>query len=268
MDKSRIESYVIDFIHSRENLIASRVARESKLIGVRMFDEPLFAYGNAQDTRFAELRDNPEAQMPLMLPPEWLPSAKSVVCCFLPVSQEVRTGNRRGTSPSWGWLHARIEGHAALCSMARGMCDLLQQEGYEALCPTLDERFSPRKAATAGEPFTTTNWSERHVGHLCGLGTFSLSKGLITEKGVAGRIISVVTSLELEPTVPRYSGLLDYCSACGRCAKNCPVGALHEFHQKDDRLCSGFLDEVFDSNHPYYGCGKCQVAVPCESQIP
>ena len=268
MDKSQIESFVIDFIESDDNHIASGVARESELVGLRMFDEPVFAYGDALDGRFAELADNPAAHVALMPPREWLPSAATVISCFLPIAAAIRQGNRLGSDPSWGWLHARIEGNRELFALARRLCALINQQGYEALCPVQDERYFHKKSAAPTGPLYSTNWSERHVGYLCGLGTFSLSKALITEKGIAGRIFSVVTSLKLEPTVPKYAGLLDYCSGCRSCIGRCPVDAVSEYHLKDDRLCSDLLDEVLARHEPYYGCGKCQVGVPCEDKIP
>ena len=37
-----------------------------------------------------------------------------------------------------------------------------------------------------------SNWSERHVAYVCGLGTFGC-QGLITSKGLAGRFGSIIT---------------------------------------------------------------------------
>ena len=267
MDKSHIESFVFDFIDSDNNKIPLSSAHEPKLAGLKMYDEPLFAYGDAFDKRFVELKDNPEAKVPLMPPCEWLPSAQSVISCFLPISADIRKSNRQGTEPSWGWLHARFEGNTEIFALAKRLCNFIDQDGYESLSPVQDERFFYKLASDAHEPYVT-NWSERHVGFLCGLGTFSLAKHLITEKGAAGRIFSVITSLKLEPTVPKYSGLLDYCIDCRACVKNCPVGAIDQYHLKDDRLCLGKLDEVLERNPPYYGCGKCQVGVPCENKVP
>ena len=72
----------------------------------------------------------------------------------------------------------------------------------------------------------TSSWSERHVAFVCGLGTFGLSKGLITEKGICGRFGSVVTTAELPRTERPYTGIYEYCIQCRACARNCPVGAI------------------------------------------
>ena len=72
----------------------------------------------------------------------------------------------------------------------------------------------------------TSNWSERHVAFVCGLGTFGLSKGLITKKGIAGRFGSIITELTLSPDQREYHCIYEYCSMCGACVKNCPVNAI------------------------------------------
>ena len=75
------------------------------------------------------------------------------------------------------------------------------------------------------EPYAS-NWSERHVAYVCGLGTFGLSKGLITERGMAGRFGSIVTDAELAPTPRKYSDPFEYCTKCGACQFRCPAKAI------------------------------------------
>ena len=112
------------------------------------------------------------------------------------------------------------------------------------------------------------SWSERHAAFACGLGTFGLSKGLITEKGVCGRFGSIITDLELPPDERNYKEVYEYCNMCGVCITHCPVNAISLDKGKNSSLCSKFLDEVREKHAPRYGCGKCQVSVPCESGIP
>jgi epoxyqueuosine reductase QueG len=113
-----------------------------------------------------------------------------------------------------------------------------------------------------------SNWSERHVAFVCGLGTFGLSKGLITEKGVAGRFSSIVTDMGLSPSVRPYEGLYDYCIFCGLCARRCPANAISLDTGKAHEPCEAFLNETRALFSPRYGCGKCQSGMPCESRIP
>ncbi|MCL2760544.1 MAG: 4Fe-4S binding protein, partial [Desulfuromonadales bacterium] len=114
----------------------------------------------------------------------------------------------------------------------------------------------------------TSNWSERHIGFVAGLGTFGLSKGIITEKGMAGRMTSVITDLTLPVIKRAYKNTYEYCTMCGACVKNCPAKAISVKTGKDHKTCSNFLEMVKEKEPPYYACGKCQVKVPCEGNIP
>lgn len=152
---------------------------------------------------------------------------------------------------------------------------VLEAEGHLAVSPVRSDRFLAREEER--ERIYTSNWSERHVAYVCGLGTFGLSKGLITKKGVAGRFTSIVTSLRLTPDVRPYTGLYEYCSLCGACARNCPARAISLESGKDHVPCSRFVNTTIDRYNPpgtparrnkRYGCGKCQVRVPCEARIP
>lgn len=54
----------------------------------------------------------------------------------------------------------------------------------------------------------------------------------------------------------------------GKCAVNCPANAISLDKGKDHSKCHGFLLKTAEKFKPRYGCGKCQVAVPCECRIP
>ena len=131
---------------------------------------------------------------------------------------------------------------------------------------------SARTVVSLFFPFTEavkkSNWSERHAAYVCGLGTFGLSKGLITNKGMAGRFVSVLISEEL-PADPRpYQGIYDNCIRCGACVRRCPVDAISLEKGKDHVLCGAWLDKMGEIHAPRYGCGLCQTKVPCESRNP
>ena len=111
-------------------------------------------------------------------------------------------------------------------------------------------------------------WSERHAAYVCGLGTFGLSKGLITRKGIAGRFGSVVTDIELEPDPREYSGVYDWCINCGACIARCPAKAISFEKGKEHSPCLDMLLQSGKRFAPRYGCGLCQTGVPCEHQRP
>lgn len=85
---------------------------------------------------------------------------------------------------------------------------------------------------------------------------------------MAGRIGSIITNLELEKTQRAYTAIYEYCTMCGACTKKCPVDAISIKTGKNHILCSDYVDQIEEKYKPRYGCGKCQVGIPCESQIP
>lgn len=257
-----------------EASLMNKVAREKafrpELAGMRIYDAPLIGYAAADDDAFAALRA-PQVRMEgFMMPCQWLEPARTVISLFLPFTQRVRDSNRKNRAwPSKEWLHARIEGQAMLVALLGHLQAALEAAGHACVIPVCDSRFwSVTNPPAPGQEGFTSNWSERHVAYVCGLGTFSLSKGLITEKGTAGRFGSLVTDLALPPSVRPYDVFDAYCSKCGACAKSCPAGAISVTQGKDHALCSAYLDQTRAIRKPYYGCGKCQTGMPCEAAIP
>jgi epoxyqueuosine reductase QueG len=256
---------------SPKNFVAPDLALKPELAGMRIFDEPLIGFADALDPYFAELKNPQAIGDHFMLPREWLPQARTVISFFLPFTDVVKTANRRDRDwPAYEWLHARIEGQAFIGELCRYFVDIIKAEGFSCIAPCIDPRFSTKSSVTdaAKQGFYTSNWSERHVAHVCGLGTFGLSRGLITAKGIAGRFGSLVTDAFFAPTKRPYAGINDYCTRCGACARNCPVEAISLEKGKMHPPCSVFVDKTLSKYRPWYGCGKCQVRVPCESRIP
>lgn len=270
MDKQYLIKIARDFVESSEdNYISKEVAISEKVEGMKIFETPIFAFGSADDEYFTLLKQPSAIGEHFMLPKEWLPQARTVISFFLPFSEEVRIGNRRDKSwPSEEWLHGRIEGQAFVNKLCMHLKSVLINAGYNSLVPALDERFWSNNHSAKHDIKFTSNWSERHVAFVCGLGTFGLSKGLITSKGVAGRFGSIITELYLPPDKREYEDIYEYCSMCGKCVKNCPVNAISIENGKNHYICSEFLDKTGEKYKPRYGCGKCQVDVPCESRIP
>ncbi len=230
-----------------------------ELDGLRIFDPPLMGIATADDPMFLSLK-LPAAVGPLhMLPQEWLPGAETVISYFLPFTKTVRTSNRQPGLPSKEWLYGRIEGQAFNVALSRMLVEQLKRAGNLAVCPAEDSRFAIADRRS--------NWSERHVAFIAGLGTISLNRSLITRLGAAGRIGSVLTDLTLPVTPRYYTKIEENCSHCGACIGRCPPQAISETG-KDHAICSSYLDSTLARFTPRYGCGKCQTAVPCEMRIP
>jgi epoxyqueuosine reductase QueG len=269
MTRGGLEKVAAEFLDSPANTVSPDAARRPHIAGMRIYEAPLFGFAAAEDSYLAGLGDIPEAGIKPLLPRGWLASAQTILSFFLPFSEKIRFSNRGGAYPSPEWLNGRIEGQAAAEELCRRLQEALRGAGHEAVVPALDGRFwSKSLGPENGGPLYTSNWSERHAAYACGLGTFSLSRGLITKKGVAGRFGSLITSLRIAETGRPYTGLYDYCTRCEACLRNCPVGAISREKGKDHVACSQFLGRVKAENSPYYGCGKCQTATPCESGLP
>ncbi|GHV90955.1 (Fe-S)-binding protein [Spirochaetia bacterium] len=273
MEKLFPETALRDFINTNSgNFVKKEIALRPDLAGMRIFAEPLFGFAAAEDPYFAELKKPGIIGAHFKAPREWLPEAKTVISLFLPFTETVKSANRRDMSwPATEWLHARVEGQEFQDEICKYTVKLLKDGGFDAVSPMVDPGFarvSPSITDKTEQGFYTSNWSERHIAYACGLGTFGLSKGLITAKGIAGRYISVITTAFFEPDKRPYTGIYDYCNNCGVCAKNCPAGAISPEKGKIHYLCSDFVESTREKHRPRFGCGKCQVKVPCESGIP
>ncbi|MCR4712693.1 MAG: 4Fe-4S binding protein [Clostridia bacterium] len=242
--------------------------------GLVMFEAPLFGAASADDPLFLTFREPQIIGPPFMTPREWLPAAETVLSFFLPFTEEVRKSNRGNyENASNEWLHARIEGQAFLNRYTETLKNWFAAQGIEACVPATDPRFSTLRTEHGSggadeDVHYGSAWSERHAAYVAGLGTFGISRGLITRKGMAGRYGSILISEKLAPDDRPYSGIYDYCIRCGACIRHCPAGAISLAEGKDQRLCSAFVHASRERYRPRYGCGKCQVGVPCEARNP
>lgn len=271
MTKEELLKLAHDFVsNDPANKIEKGYAIVPSVIGLTMYDPPIMKIADATDPTFETLK-KPEVIGPhFMLPSEWLPGARTVICLFLPISAGVREDNRKRMDwPSPGWLHARIEGQVMINKLNSILREAIINAGYDALAPSVDNRFFTRERLPGDVPDGpefTSNWSERHAAFISGLGTFGLSKGLITERGVAGRYTSIITNIKLPIDTRPYTDVYEYCSMCGACAKNCPAKAISIEGGKDHVKCAVYLNLTRAKYKPRYGCGKCQIKVPCETK--
>jgi len=272
VDKDLLEQIARAFTNdSPLNYIQKEEALQPNISGMKIFDAPILACSAANDAYFALLKNTDAIGNHFLLPEEWLPGAQTVISFFLPFTENVRQSNtREKLLPSPEWLHGRVEGHRFLLALSEHLAEEIHKQGGQAMVPELDKRYwGRRKAKKPGDINFTSNWSQRHVAFVCGLGTFGLSKGVITALGVAGRFGSLITDLKLPPNKRPYTDIYEYCSKCGACAANCPAGAISLLQGKDHDICSHYLhEEIRDLCLPRHGCGKCQVNVPCETCIP
>lgn len=258
------------------NVLTAQDKIKKKYTGLKMFDAPLIGIGSAEDELFDEYKKTGVIGPWHMSPNEWLPEARTVISLFFPISEEIRESNRAEKSiGSQQWVYARIDGQAYIGKFMAELRNELEEAGIKACVPAIDDRFEAVKAGKGIKGFDEidnktfgSRWSERHAAYVCGLGTFGLSKGLITEKGIAGRFASIIVDAYLKPDVRQYAGIYDYCINCGACAKRCPVNAIDPETGKDHVKCHKNVIKSGIIRYPRYGCGLCQTAVPCEHERP
>jgi epoxyqueuosine reductase QueG len=199
----------------------------------------------------------------------------TVISWILPQRKSVRMTNRRSKKyPSEEWARIRIYGEEFNVALRRHVVRGLEQAGHAAIAPMLVSNWTIVKS----ERFSyASSWSERHAAHAAGLGTFGLCDGLITAKGKAMRAGSVIAKISVEPTPRPYANHRAYClffadGTCGQCIDRCPVRAITEAGH-DKEKCRQHLvraKEYVKKTFKFegYGCGLCQVGVPCEAGIP
>ncbi|MCL5958870.1 MAG: epoxyqueuosine reductase [Chloroflexi bacterium] len=282
-----LQKEIVDVI---KGFVAESERNRLAIDGSRIFDEPLVGFADGDDPLFLEYKKavdgshfTPREAMQLHLAEvgggEKPVSPLTVVSFVLPITEETRVSNAKMTvGPSVRWNQTRWYGEELITSLKNFLVGFLEDRGYRALSPSLKPFFKTLLLSNG----RASNWSERHMAYAAGLGTFGLTDALITPKGVAHRLGSVVVEAAL-PASPRpYSDHHAYCpfyddGSCGVCIERCPHGALssdghdkircRDYNESElkpwvaERASEGYLGK-------YPGCGLCMTGVPCEAAIP
>lgn len=249
-----------------------------------LFDPPSVGVASADDPWFARFKEligdfhwTPDEALRLVAPDA---RARSVICWTMPIGKAARQANRReNQTPARGWAYVRTFGEMFLDRMRRGLEEHLRDAGFAAVAPHIAPQNEIARRPGIGH---SSCWSERHAAFVGGLGTFSLSGGLITSRGVAHRLSSVVTDAEVEPTPRTYGDdAFAWClrtaqGICGACIRRCPTTSIGEtVAERDKDACRQYgrdhivprADDLYGWEGGY-GCGLCQTAVPCEERNP
>jgi epoxyqueuosine reductase QueG len=249
----------------------------------KYWDKPLVGFASGEDPLFKTYKKvigkfhfTPREIFEKTFGKRKTPAELSVISWIIPATEAVRKSNRKETTyPSRLWAHARNFGEEFNVKLRDHVVALLKKKGYRAVAPMNSPHFRRLRSPKVG---LASTWSERHAAYASGLGTFSLSDGLITPKGIAMRVGSVVTDLPLKPSPKKYPTRLSNClyyfnKTCKVCAVRCPADAItSKGHSKDK--CSEYAYEVIGPTKKaeygvkVAGCGLCQTKVPCEFEIP
>ncbi len=288
--KERLQTNPAQFIEQeiKKFVSTSSLNRLPFISDYVMWDEPLVKFADGDDPIFTEyktiiapthLTPHEALAKAYSKSPEDMPVRLSVISWILPAVEETRKSNRSETLvPSRLWSHSRWYGEKFNEALRKHMVEALTELGYLAVAPFLQSYFK----TYTNEKGPYSNWSERHIAYAAGHGTFSLSDGFITERGIAHRCGNVVTDLVL-PASSRtaespYSNCLFYVGVnCSACIKRCPAGAITE--QGHDKIkCGAYmrgigysavaLKDGYNNDASIAGCGLCQTKVPCEFQNP
>jgi hypothetical protein len=273
-----IESIIREFVDtSPENSLKN-------LSNDKAFDSPLVGFSSGEDRLYQDFKTHvgPFHWTPWEVFAMAFPNLKveaeeiSVISWVLPQTDATRKENRRqDVYPSESWARARIFGEEFNVKVRKHLVEELIRQGHEAVAPVCLPNWKTKES----DRFTfASTWSERHAAYASGLGTFGLCDGLITARGKAMRVGSVVARIRVSPTPRPYSDHHEYClfyskGTCGKCIERCPVQAVSA-DGHDKRKCRGHvkIDVASHVKSHYgfdgYGCGLCQTGVPCESRIP
>ncbi len=212
-----------------------------------------------------------------------------VIPMVFPQTENTRVKQRKATIfPSDNWLVSRGEWEPLMKEFSGKLVSKMERMGYKAVSIDLQPEFQRETSENLG---IASRWSHRHSVYAAGLGTFGLSDGIITEKGMAVRLSTMVIELnnaeeQIVPTctVDTRPGHYDWClyykdGSCGACIKRCPCDAItKDGHNKD--ICSNYEDlceennlapkeiENIDRSNYIFGCGICQAKIPCEYKRP
>ena len=273
---SAINDFIKEYCSSKENNLndgTGEPAWAEPVVGFASGADPIF---NDYKTHVGVLHWTPLEIFEKTFGRTPNPEALTVISWILPQTEATKRDNAAMDKvPAERWARSRIFGEEFNSKLRAHVQDTLTGSGYAAVAPML----SPDFRSESSEAFQiTSTWSERHIAHACGLGTFGLCDGLITPVGKAVRFGSVVAEIGITPNQRPYTNHQAYClfyskGTCGDCIGRCPAGALSE-KGHDKELCRSYLREVtaphVENEYKFkgYGCGFCQTGVPCESGIP
>ena len=243
-----IKNYVVDY--QKKDKIKSE------------WKEPVIKYADAADPLFDKLKEAVSEDH--LLPEDILPGARTVIAYFIPFSEQIANSNIDGKYSSEQWATAYVETNQLIAEINEHLKARLSEKDYQGSLIPATQNFDKKRLLS--------DWSHRHAAYIAGLGTFGINNMLITEKGCAGRVGTLVTNLELEASSrdEKENCLNKAGFNCSRCVDRCVNGSLQE-DSFDRHKCYELLlenDELRMESKLTDVCGKCCVDLPCSFTAP
>jgi ferredoxin len=284
-DKFTNENIALMVISEIKRFVLNSKDNIFREIGGHYFDEPIVQFASANNPFFAKYKEIIGEYH--LTPKEILETTFSertdqygtVISVVLPINATARRSNRAENEfGSKEWTLTRYYGDELFIDkLVEHVISYLKSNGYWGIAPSKSNFFQRKKLGRD----ISSNWSERHIAYAAGLGTFSINDGFITEKGIAVKLVSILTDANIpqsEQVYHQYQQNCLWCSKgiCGSCMKRCPVGAITE--KGHDKIkcymhCYGErskeVAKKYGGSSEYgSGCGLCQTGVPCEFSNP
>ena len=249
-----------------------------------MWEAPLVGIADGRDPYYDFLKEHigpfhwsPTEVFQMKYPREEPANLRVVSMVFPQMRKTKDTQSQETICPSREWIVSRGEWEPLMEEFSGKLVEAMEKEGVRAVSIDLVPTFRAFRDERVG---WVSSWSHRHSAYLAGLGTFGLSDGLITEKGKAHRITSLIVDAPIEISKMPYTSHTEWClyyqdGSCMACVGRCPAMAISEKgHDKD--LCGEYEDYFalhywpsdIDRKDYIIGCGLCQAGVPCESKRP
>lgn len=244
------------------NLIRSATENYMKLTDVETtYRIPLVGFAHADDPMFTQLKELVSPSH--ALPTDIIADAKSVITFFLPFSERIINSNITGIESSREWDIAKIETTILIDKITTMLNKAFKEDGYNSSTVPASYTYNNKNLKS--------DWSERHIAYIAGLGTFGIHNLLITEAGCCGRMGSIITNAVFAASkkTSHENCLFKLNGTCGLCAKRCVVNSIsleNGYPYVDTETCNR---QIYNTDVPIYekgvgdACGKCSCGLPC-----
>ncbi len=222
--------------------------------GSQLYDEPIIKVAGIDNRYIKELKKIGHSGH--LQPEDLLEGAKSVFAYFLPFKKNIVDSNRAGRNASRLWAKAYVDTNYLLAEIADKMSDYLKGQGINSYWTKPTHNFDSKQLVSF--------WSHKHVAFACGLGSFGTNGLLITDKGCAGRIGSIITNWDpgiLAEDAHKKERYYRCPENCSYCIKVCPVGALN----KDSLNKKECYNVLLENSKIYEDLGLCDVCGKCST---